>query len=161
MIGFYLTALTFIEDGNKDMINPAAAAAMAIRSMSTSASSSSLASTNGYSINRSPIQPLTSSTSSNATPLSTMTSPPPSTTPVDPSLPPKEPLINFFKRGLSAEILRDIQQYQSQPYNFAKCKPVNEFMVAGLKDVEAHGGSDELYERSLLLEPREREEERM
>lgn len=143
------------------MINPAVALAMANRGMSTSASSSSLASTSGYSINRSPIQPLTSSTSSTTTPLSAMTSPPPSTTPIDPSLPPKEPLINFFKRGLSAEILRDIQQYQSQPYNLAKCKPVNEFLVAGLKDVEAGGGNDDLYERSLMLEPREREEERM
>lgn len=70
----------------------------------------------------------------------------------------KEPLINFFKRFLSAEILRDIQQYQSQPYNLAKCRPVHEFLVSGLERVEASG---DLYERSLMLEPREREEERM
>jgi son of sevenless-like protein len=68
------------------------------------------------------------------------------------------PLINFFKRSLSADILRDIQQYQSQPYNLARCKPVYDYITDGLELVE---GSGDLYEMSLVLEPREREEERM
>lgn len=70
-------------------------------------------------------------------------------------------MINFFKRSLSAEILRDIQQYQSQPYNLAKCRPVYEFLVNGLEKVETGGAGNDLYERSMLLEPREKEDERM
>ncbi|RXK38140.1 hypothetical protein M231_04601 [Tremella mesenterica] len=96
--GFYLSMLTFVEDGNKDIF------------------------------------------------------PSPSENP------PKSPLINFFKRSLSAEILRDIQQYQSQPYNLAKCTPVYNFIQQGLEQVEKAG---DLYETSLVLEPRERDEERM
>jgi len=95
MKGFYLSALTFIEDGNKDFVQP-----------------------EGHT----------------------------------------QPLINFFKRSLSADILRDIQQYQSQPYNLARCKPVYDYVTNGLEVVEASG---DLYEMSLLLEPREREEERV
>ncbi|EIW67419.1 hypothetical protein TREMEDRAFT_33759 [Tremella mesenterica DSM 1558] len=96
--GFYLSMLTFVEDGNKDIF------------------------------------------------------PSPSENP------PKSPLINFFKRSLSAEILRDIQQYQSQPYNLAKCTPVYNFIQQGLEQVEKAG---DLYETSLVLEPRERDEERI
>lgn len=69
-----------------------------------------------------------------------------------------QPLINFFKRSLSAEILRDIQQYQSQPYNLARCKPVYDYICSGLEVVEKSG---DLYEMSLILEPRERDEERV
>ena len=72
--------------------------------------------------------------------------------------PPATPLINFFKRQMSAEILRDIQQYQSQPYNLARCSPVYNFVQTGLEAVEKAG---DLYETSLMLEPREKEEERM
>ena len=93
--GFYLSALTFIEDGNKDLVQP-----------------------EGH----------------------------------------VQPLINFFKRSLSADILRDIHQYQSQPYNLARCKPVYDYICSGLEVVEKSG---DLYEMSLVLEPREREEERM
>ena len=70
-----------------------------------------------------------------------------------------KPLINFFKRSLSAEILRDIQQYQSQPYNLAKCKVVYDFLISGLDATDKR--RDDVYEISLLLEPREKEEERM
>ena len=95
VLGFYLSALTFIEDGNKDLVQP-----------------------EGHT----------------------------------------QPLINFFKRSLSADILRDIHQYQSQPYNLARCKPVYDYICSGLEVVEKSG---DLYEMSLVLEPREREEERM
>ena len=74
------------------------------------------------------------------------------------SRPPGPRFINMYKRSMTAELLRDIQQYQSPPYNLAKCKPVWDFMMAGLEGVESHG---DLYEMSLALEPREREEERM
>ena len=114
--GFYLSALTFIEDGNKDYVSPP-------NGMTPSTSSSSL---------------------SKPGPLANGDSTP--------------KLINFFKRQLSADILRDIQQYQSQPYNLSRCKPVYDYVMAGLEAVEKSG---DLYELSLKLEPREREEERM
>ncbi len=80
--------------------------------------------------------------------------PPPRTTPTT-----GKPLINFFKRSLSAEILRDIQQYQFQPYNLARCKPVYDFIMRGLEATDKR--KDDVYEISLQLEPREKEEEKM
>ena len=67
-------------------------------------------------------------------------------------------VVNFFKRGLAAEICRDVQQYQSQPYNLAKCRPVWEFIMKGLESVEAAG---DLYDLSLVVEPREKEDEKV
>ncbi len=75
------------------------------------------------------------------------------------TLPNSQPLINFFKRSLSAEILRDIQQYQFQPYNLARCKPVSDFIMRGLDATDKR--RDDVYEISLQLEPREKEEDRM
>lgn len=121
-VGFWLSALTFIEDGNKDYVYPTTTT----NGMPTSISSSSLASgppANGH---------------GNGT---------------------GQPLINFFKRSLSAEILRDIQQYQFQPYNLARCKPVSDFIMRGLEATDKR--RDDVYEISLQLEPREKEEERM
>jgi son of sevenless-like protein len=125
--------------------------------MVTSPSVNSLASAashSGFSTNRSPVQTMTGPTASTSTFALTAST---SSTTLDTD-PPKRKFINFFKRHLSAEIIRDIQQYQSQPYNLAKCKPVQDFLAAGLQKVEAAG---DMYDRSLLLEPREREEERM
>lgn len=174
LTGFYLSALIFIEDGNKDIWDPNSAKA---RGMTTSASSSSLASSaQGHGSNsmrgsgtlasaRTPLQPLTSTSTASEAPdaspsvcASASGSPTATTNPSTAALTPKEPLLNFFKRSLTAEVLRDIQQYQSQPYNLAKCRPVLDFLLAGLERVEMGG---DLYERSLQLEPREREEERM
>ncbi|WWD18895.1 hypothetical protein CI109_103350 [Kwoniella shandongensis] len=139
--GFYLSALTFIEDGNKNFIQPGAPT----KGMTTSTSSSSLAS----SANRpSPLNPLSSSTST-----STTNNGAPAGTVI-----PTQPLINFFKRSLNAEILRDISQYQSQPYNLARCRSVVEWINKGLDEVEKGG---DLYELSQALEPREKEEERI
>lgn len=139
--GFWLSALTFIEDGNKDMVMPGSA----FRGMTNSASSNSLASTSNG------MTPMTSANSS--------------TTPIDPQNTPlsgpQKPLINFFKRSLSAEILRDIQQYQSQPYNLAKCKVVHDWMIKQLEVCDKSYDLNKLYELSLQLEPREREEERI
>ena len=75
------------------------------------------------------------------------------------SIHPGQPLINFFKRSLSAEILRDIQQYQSQPYNLARCKIVYDFIMRGLDGTDKR--RDDVYEISLRLEPREKDEERL
>ena len=70
--------------------------------------------------------------------------------------------MNFHKWTLAAEILRDMVQYQSQPYNLARCKPVFEWMK---KQLAVHGrysaAGDELYDLSLEIEPREKEEERV
>jgi son of sevenless-like protein len=72
--------------------------------------------------------------------------------------PPEMRVVNFFKRGLAAEICRDVQQYQSQPYNLAKCRPVWEFIMKGLDSVE---GAGDLYDLSLVVEPREKEDEKV
>lgn len=90
-------------------------------------------------------------------PANAKTNATPDSKPEDPAPPPRK-LINFFKRSLAAELLRDVQQYQSQPYNLARCKPVFDYVLQGLEMVEKSG---DLYEMSLVLEPREREEERM
>jgi son of sevenless-like protein len=140
--GFWLSALTFIEDGNKDMVMPGSA----FRGMTNSASSNSLASTSNG------MTPMTSVSNSSTTPID------PQNTPLSG---PQKPLINFFKRSLSAEILRDIQQYQSQPYNLAKCKVVHDWMIKQLEVCDKSYDLNKLYELSLQLEPREREEERI
>jgi hypothetical protein len=68
-------------------------------------------------------------------------------------------MINFFKRSLSAEILRDIQQYQSQPYNLTKCGVVYDYIMQCLDETDKR--TDDLYELSLQLEPREKDDERV
>jgi son of sevenless-like protein len=125
-----LSALTFIEDGNKDMVVPN-------RGMSQSASASSLASVTQRVPPGLQLQPSNASTE------------------------PSKPLVNFFKRSLTAEILRDIQQYQFQPYNLAKCKSVFDYMMRSLEECDRTYNLERLYELSLKLEPREREEERI
>ncbi|WVW85840.1 hypothetical protein I302_107878 [Kwoniella bestiolae CBS 10118] len=142
--GFYLSALTFIEDGNKNFIQPGGPNSNIpggpIKGLTNSNSSSPLSASNNFT------KPLQSSTSSNSN--STTTN----------GTGHQQPLINFFKRALNAEILRDIAQYQSQPYNLARCKPVLEWIMRGLDEVEKGG---DLYEVSQALEPREKEEERI
>ncbi|KAK8854953.1 hypothetical protein IAR55_003693 [Kwoniella newhampshirensis] len=137
--GFYLSALTFIEDGNKNFIQPGAPT----KGMTTSTSSSSLVSV----ARPSPLNPQHQSSVTSAGPPA-----PPGT------VIPTQPLINFFKRSLNAEILRDIAQYQSQPYNLARCRSVLQWINRGLDEVDKGG---DLYELSQALEPREKEEERI
>ncbi|WVQ83901.1 hypothetical protein IAT38_006045 [Cryptococcus sp. DSM 104549] len=128
--GFYLSALTFIEDGNRDFIQPGAPTKGKSLPPSNSASS------------------LSSAAAAAALPVG----------PGGDTVIPTQPLINFFKRGLSAEILRDIAQYQSQPYNLARSKIVQDWIQEGFKEVEAIG---DLYDLSTDVEPREKEEERI
>ena len=59
-------------------------------------------------------------------------------------------LINFYKRRLLSQVVRDIQQYQQLPYSFDK----TESLFAALTALPAHT-EDECYNQSLLVEPRE------
>ncbi|PGH02016.1 hypothetical protein AJ79_07754 [Helicocarpus griseus UAMH5409] len=67
-------------------------------------------------------------------------------------------LINFNKRAKTAEVIRDIQQYQNAPYPFI---PVPELQDYVLSNMQAAGDVHEMYERSLEVEPREREDEKI
>jgi son of sevenless-like protein len=71
---------------------------------------------------------------------------------------PPKPLINFYKRALTADIIREIQQYQTQPYNLQPCAPILAFIEKSCEDVDK---APDLYELSLSLEPRERDDEKM
>ena len=67
-------------------------------------------------------------------------------------------LINFTKRAKTAEVIRDIQQYQNVPYSL---QPVPELQDYILEHMKAAGDVHEMYDRSLHLEPREREDEKI
>ncbi|KAI7852829.1 ras guanine nucleotide exchange factor domain-containing protein [Circinella umbellata] len=61
-------------------------------------------------------------------------------------------LINFAKRQKAAEVIREINQFQSAPYNLATVPELQTFIKQHL---ESSRDLDNLYERSLQLEPRE------
>ena len=67
-------------------------------------------------------------------------------------------LINFTKRTKTAEVIRDIQQYQNVPYSL---QPVPELQDYILTNMQAAGDVHEMYDRSLTVEPREREDEKI
>jgi son of sevenless-like protein len=67
-------------------------------------------------------------------------------------------LINFNKRAKTAEVIRDIQQYQNVPYQL---QPVHELQDYILSNMQAAGDVHEMYDRSLEVEPREREDEKI
>lgn len=66
-------------------------------------------------------------------------------------------LINFAKRAKTAEVIRDIQQYQNVPYPLKLVQDLQEYI---LNNMQAAGDVHEMYEKSLQVEPREREGER-
>ncbi|KAL8677616.1 MAG: hypothetical protein Q9186_005975 [Xanthomendoza sp. 1 TL-2023] len=70
----------------------------------------------------------------------------------------KTNLINFAKRAKTAEVIRDIQQYQNVPYPL---KPVTDLQDYILSNMQAAGDVHEMYEKSLAVEPREREDEKI
>ncbi|KAL2862733.1 putative cell division control protein Cdc25 [Aspergillus lucknowensis] len=74
-----------------------------------------------------------------------------------PSLTPSE-LINFNKRTKTAEVIRDIQQYQNSPYLLTPISELQDYILSNL-----HGAGDvhDMYDRSLEVEPREREDEKI
>ncbi|CBQ73217.1 related to Guanyl nucleotide exchange factor Sql2 [Sporisorium reilianum SRZ2] len=67
-------------------------------------------------------------------------------------------LINFGKRQKTAEVIREITIHQSTPYNLAPVPALEKFIEANLVDARS---ADELYDQSLVLEPREREDEKI
>ncbi|KAF1921444.1 ras guanine nucleotide exchange factor domain-containing protein [Ampelomyces quisqualis] len=75
-----------------------------------------------------------------------------------PSLIKKTNLINFAKRAKTAEVIRDIQQYQNVPYPL---QPVPELQEYILTNMQSAGDVHEMYEMSLSVEPREREDEKI
>ncbi|KAF9375225.1 hypothetical protein BGX21_003856, partial [Mortierella sp. AD011] len=66
--------------------------------------------------------------------------------------------INFYKRVSTAEVIREIQQYQSVPYCLTTVAEIQSFIRKGL---DRSRSVTELYDRSLSLEPREGEEEKI
>ncbi|EJT69277.1 cell division control protein 25 [Gaeumannomyces tritici R3-111a-1] len=75
-----------------------------------------------------------------------------------PSIIKKTNLINFAKRAKTAEVIRDIQQYQNVAYSL---QPVNELQDYILSNMQAAGDVHEMYDKSLQVEPREREDEKI
>ncbi|KAK3059036.1 cell division cycle-related protein [Extremus antarcticus] len=75
-----------------------------------------------------------------------------------PSVIKKTQLINFAKRMKTAEVIRDIQQYQNVPYGLAAVNELQEYI---LRNMRSAGDVHEMYERSLQVEPREREDEKI
>ncbi|KAK5823092.1 ras guanine nucleotide exchange factor domain-containing protein [Linnemannia elongata] len=66
--------------------------------------------------------------------------------------------INFAKRVSTAEVIREIQQYQSVPYCLTTVPEIQAFIRRGLDQSKPVA---ELHELSLELEPREGEEEKI
>ncbi|KAI1430814.1 ras GEF [Xylaria sp. CBS 124048] len=75
-----------------------------------------------------------------------------------PSIIKKTNMINFAKRAKTAEVIRDIQQYQNSPYSL---QPVPELQDYILSNMAAAGDVHEMYDKSLSVEPREREDEKI
>ncbi|OBT50886.1 hypothetical protein VE04_09357 [Pseudogymnoascus sp. 24MN13] len=75
-----------------------------------------------------------------------------------PSIIKKSALINFAKRAKTAEVIRDIQQYQNVPYPLQAVPELQEYI---LSNMQAAGDVHGVYERSLQVEPREREDEKI
>lgn len=75
-----------------------------------------------------------------------------------PSIIKKTNLINFAKRAKTAEVIRDIQQYQNVGYSL---QPVPELQDYILSNMTSAGDVHEMYDRSLQVEPREREDEKI
>lgn len=75
-----------------------------------------------------------------------------------PSLIKNSDLINFYKRTKTAEVIREIMNYQNINYPF-KTIPEIQSYIADKK--EQAGNIHEMYNRSLKIEPREREDEKI
>ncbi|CAG8528266.1 3951_t:CDS:10 [Paraglomus brasilianum] len=67
-------------------------------------------------------------------------------------------LINFSKRMKTAEVIREIQQYQAVPYHLTPVQEIQIFIKSHLQDSRDVG---DLYALSLSMEPREREDEKI
>ncbi|KZS90545.1 ras GEF [Sistotremastrum niveocremeum HHB9708] len=82
--------------------------------------------------------------------------------PAPPAPQPTGPLINFGKRQKAAEVIREIKQWQTKPYNLTQIGLIQNFIETSLNNL---GSSTDLGEYfwnlSLEREPREREDEKM
>ncbi|CAO3594389.1 unnamed protein product [Absidia cylindrospora] len=67
-------------------------------------------------------------------------------------------LINFAKREKTAEVIREIQQYQTLFYKLKTVEEIQSFIKSNLQSTR---DEDQLYKESLKLEPREREDEKI
>ncbi|ERF68675.1 hypothetical protein EPUS_05736 [Endocarpon pusillum Z07020] len=67
-------------------------------------------------------------------------------------------LINFAKRTKTAEVIRDIQQYQNVPYSLNPVPDLQEYILSNMREA---GDVHEMYDKSLQIEPREREDEKI
>ncbi|KAF9430797.1 hypothetical protein BGZ94_003847 [Podila epigama] len=67
-------------------------------------------------------------------------------------------LINFYKRVKTAEVIREIQQYQSVPYCLTSVPEIQAFIRKGMDCTKSVA---DLYDMSLALEPRERGDEKI
>lgn len=67
-------------------------------------------------------------------------------------------LINFTKRTKTAEVIRDIQQYQNVPYTLSEVPELRDWI---LDQMRSAADVQEMYNKSLQIEPREREEEKI
>lgn len=69
-----------------------------------------------------------------------------------------ENLINFSKQSKTADVIREIQQYQNQPYCLQPVPELQKFIIDSFQTFE---DENDLYQMSLLIEPREREDEKI
>lgn len=67
-------------------------------------------------------------------------------------------LINFTKRSKTAEVIQSIQQFQNVPYPLKSVVDLQDYI---LSNMQAAGDVHEMYEKSLQVEPREREDEKI
>ena len=71
-------------------------------------------------------------------------------------------LINFSKRQKAAEIIREIQHWQSKEFNLAPLPPILAFIEEALSSFsESVDWGEQFWNLSLEREPREREDEKM
>ncbi|KAI9265431.1 ras guanine nucleotide exchange factor domain-containing protein [Helicostylum pulchrum] len=67
-------------------------------------------------------------------------------------------LINFAKRAKTAEVIREMQQYQTMGYQFRMVDEIQVFIMDSLHSIR---DEDQLYRESLKLEPKERDDEKI
>ena len=71
-------------------------------------------------------------------------------------------LVNFGKRQRAAEIIREIQHWQSKDFNLAPLPPILAFIEENLSSFsDSVDWGEQFWNLSLEREPREREDERM
>ena len=71
-------------------------------------------------------------------------------------------LVNFRKCAMAAEVILEIQKWQSKPFNFARVEAIADYLHDQLnKFNDVPDVSDAFWNRSLEREPREREDEKM